>query len=733
MPLHPPFPRQRLYSYWPQATALASIALSIILVVLIWSVIPQGLVTGTDGRLLTSLARQANAVGNFFDTTNYNSLQGGMNLALPFNHMLSVTMPLMFFEAPLARLLTSLYALLLYVAACMIFARAIGVKWLLVPLAVAVPCALQIYPFQYEFGFSNQFLIIPGHYLTVFIFTAVLAIIYTAGESRRDLALRYVLIFFLVLWAVVAEPLFAGLNVLFFVPFGLAILATKGRSIPYHVLFLGVIAALLWVLGPLEYLYTILYGNARTMLNTEFVRGATGVIWGASSLFSGSAALYLHAFIVVSLATGVLTGRLRLRWLAPMTLLILIAFYAVLVYYVVFATEWPFPLPIYFENATIHLFSIVALMCCQSHIEKVAEGESFPRVRRIAGVGSALLVAATVPALLLFYLSDVAPRRTGIYIDNYADAAALSDAITEVWEEGDGEGAGAKGTVAVINIGYDQVRQFSLVLNHLWLDGVPSMNEYSQIVTPPSHLLVSRVAFSTASAPGGNRPGLNRLSISEYNRNLFLLYGVRLVVSGMPLQEESLVLEREVQYGPEGAHRAFIYSIAGFRSPLVPEDARAVENLADVISALNSESFDVRNEAVFYDQLGLGAVAGGVEPSMRLRRNRIFLETGRGANSAIVLPVVFSRCWTLEESDTRASLVRAHGNFLAVLPAGAETVTISSRFSVWRPGCRQNDIADWRADISAVSTAYPLPAGVQATRTEPWKERLRHLLMKARW
>ena len=60
-------------------------------------------------------------------------------------------------------------------------------------------------------------------------------------------------------------------------------------------------------------------------------------------------------------------------------------------------------------------------------------------------------------------------------------------------------------------------------------------------------------------------------------------------------------------------------------------------------------------------------------------------------------------------------------------------MTISSRFSVWRPGCRRNDIADWRADISAVSTAYPLPAGVQATRTEPWKERLRHLLMKARW
>ena len=718
-----------LSPHWRPALALTSVAVSIGLVVGIWMAIPQGLVTGTDGRLLRGLAREAAAFGNFFDTTNYNPLQGGFDVALAFNHLLSVTMPFLFFEPPYAKFLTSLYALILYVVGILLFARAVGIKWMAIPAAVALPCALQIYPFQYEFGFSNQFLIMPGHFLTVSVFTVILAIIYTARNSLRSMALRYIIVLLLLLWAILAEPLFSSLNVLFFLPLGLGVLLTKGRKVPHHVAFLALVAVVLWVLGPLEYLYSTLYGNARTMLNHEFSRG--GFANGASSVFGSKFALYLHAFVLTSLAVGVFSTRSPFRYLAGIALFALLGFYSMAAAFLLNDSAWSLPLPIYFENATIHLFVIVALMSCQDHLEGLFSDGRVQHVRQVLSAGAGALVAAGVPALLLFYWSDVAPRRTGIYVDAYAEAGELADAIVEVWGQDRSRSGVARGAVAVINRGYAAVAEYPLVLNHVWADDVPSMNHYSQLLTPPSHILVSRLAFSTAYARG-MYPGLNRLNISNYDRNLFLLYGVRIVVSSWPLNDESLVLERELRFGRDGIHQAFIYSISGFTTPLIPTDRQSVEDLADVISVMRSGDFDVRREALLQDIPG-PTENGAVEVEMELKRNRIHLRFAGSGESVVVLPVIFSHCWKVEDGEPSLRLARANGGFLAVLPAGAESATLSSDFSVWTPGCRRRDIADWKADIAAVSETYPMVAGRPDSPDSSWPERLRHVLMRSKW
>ncbi|WP_375596548.1 hypothetical protein ABWI00_09665 [Algihabitans albus] len=716
-----------LSPHWWPALALISVAVSIGLVAGIWTAIPQGLVTGTDGRLLRGLAREAATFGNFFDTTNYNPLQEGFDVALAFNHLLSVSMPFLFFEPPYAKFLTSLYALILYVVGILLFARAVGIKWLAIPAAVALPCALQIYPFQYEFGFSNQFLIMPGHFLTVSVFTIILAIIYTAGNSLRSMALRYIIVLLLLLWAILAEPLFSSLNVLFFLPLGLGVLLTKGRKIPHHVAFLALIVVVLWVLGPLEYLYSTLYGNARTMLDHEFSRG--GFANGASSVFGSKFALYLHAFVLTSLAVGVFSTRSPFRYLAGIALVALLGFYSMAAVFLLNNSAWSLPLPIYFENATIHLFVIVALMSCQVHLEDLLSDRRVQHVRQILSSGAGALVAAGVPALLLFYWSDVAPRRTAIYVDGYAEARELADAIVEVRGK-DRSGSGmARGAVAIFNRGYTAVPEYPQVLTHLWAENVPSMNHYSQLLTPPSHILVSRLAFY---AREGVYPTLNRLNISNYDRNLFLLYGVRIVVSSSPLNDESLVLERELRFGRDGRYQAFIYSISGFTTPLIPTSSQSVEDLADVISVMRSGDFDVRREALLQDIPG-PTENGAVEVVMELKRNRIHLRFAGSGESVVVLPVIFSHCWRVEDGEPSLRLARANGGFLAVLPAGAESATLSSDFSVWTPGCRRRDIADWKADIAAVSETYPMVAGRPDSPDSSWPERLRHVLMRSKW
>ena len=118
---------------------------------------------------------------------------------------------------------------------------------------------------------------------------------------------------------------------------------------------------------------------------------------------------------------------------------------------------------------------------------------------------------------------------------------------------------------------------------------------------------------------------------------------------------------------------------------------------------------------------------------MELKRNRIHLRFAGSGESVVVLPVIFSHCWKVEDGEPSLRLARANGGFLAVLPAGAESATLSSDFSVWTPGCRRRDIADWKADIAAVSETYPMVAGRPDSPDSSWPERLRHVLMRSKW
>ncbi len=79
-----------------------SLAIGFILILWIWTLLPQGLFTGTDGRLYRAMIAQTIALGDIFSTTNINYVQGGFNQALPMNVAFGLSyLPFAIFSRPM--------------------------------------------------------------------------------------------------------------------------------------------------------------------------------------------------------------------------------------------------------------------------------------------------------------------------------------------------------------------------------------------------------------------------------------------------------------------------------------------------------------------------------------------------------------------------------------------------------------------------------------------------------
>lgn len=715
------------------AVVSASLCAAFSLVLAIWGVIPQGLVTGIDGRLLLALVEQARDFGVPWHTTNVNALQGAFNLAFPFNSMLSSTLPMVLLPAEPARFWTSVLSLGAYAVGILAVARAVGVGIALLPIAVALPVALQVYPFQHEVGASLQFVIMPGCFLSIGLFSLILAIVLSAGDGARAMLASYAAVLVLTLWVIAAEPLWAAVNGAFFAPFVAMAVFAKGRAGFRHGAVLLAMAALLWFAGPLEYLYALLVGNARTMLNVEFTRGEAGQVGSASAIFASAFALQIHGFVIAALAAGVFLPRRRLRVLCALGLPLMLGFYLLVTYFLGAAERWPLPLPIYFETATLHVPIALALAVVRAHsaLAFAGLGDALARLR-LAGLANLamLLPALAVPAAALWYLVQVAPQRTTIYIDRFAAAAGVGAAVKEA-RAARPVAAGPPGAVAVFGLAYhsagrkdDTFNIFHYVLGHLWRQQVPTMNEYSQMVTPVSHLLVTRLAPLAEPTVV-----INGLSIGRYHENLFRLFGVEFVLAGQPQQGRSLVLLGAHAFGAGERNRALLYRVVDFESPLRPALVRPVKDLGEAIARLADPAFDVREE-VLLDASPAGPWRRADRAAMRHASGRLKVEVYSLGRSVVVLPVQFSNCWRVMEGDP-ARLLRANGGFLAVVTEGAARFTLGFTMSIWSPGCRRADMRDWARDIAALDLADRQGASEPPGATT--LDRLRAAMMTARW
>lgn len=690
-----------------------SLLFSMALLGWIWSIIPQGLVTGIDGRMIRSVAVMIGETGNIWSPVNLSSLQGAYNLAYPFGLMFTSTWPFAFFEPDTARYVTAFISLAFYCAGIVALGRAIGLSWMLMPVAVTAPAMLHIYPFQYEFGASILFLITPGAFVVIGLCSFILALLLRYDGGRWSMAATYVAIAVLAIWAIVAEPLWAGLFALAFAPCGFIALITKGSRIALHGAILIGIAALLWISGPLEYLYLTLTANARSLLNHEMGRVEISSLVGASAVFSSKTAFLIHVYVVFGLMSGfVLNGRMRIFSISGFVVLLL--YYASVTYYLVLSTSWPLPLPIYLETATFHVFIVIALKALSVHVERALP--LFGMLTLKAKLVPCLFVAVAVPAGLFAYGLAIAPKRTTIYVEQdlrWQEAAREIAAVTSAQAFGE-----RRGSVAAIDT------DLVVLQSQLWLEGVRTMNEYSQTVTPIPDLMTSRLAYDSPI------PMFNQLRFDRYNRNLSASFGVEYVITSQANVINALTEVATVRLANDGNVKS-ILRIEEFQSPLTPSRIMRVGSLQDVIAILRADEVSLY-DVVLLEQDWPEPIVGATGASLRYHRGSIFLDIRSAGASITVLPALYSRCWRIADAGAGA-LLKVNGGFLGVATEGNASLEIEFAMSILRPKCRRADVEDWRVDIRSMP---PMPAVVAKSIQRDhrgWRERLRRSLMETRW
>ena len=253
-----------------------------------------------------------------------------------------------------------------------------------------------------------------------------------------------------------------------------------------------------------------------------------------------------------------------------------------------------------------------------------------------------------------------------------------------------------RGSVFFYTFGYDEF----LTLNNLWVDGVPTANEYSQLVTPQAiyfiHQLLKRNVAGDLNwfrpwidTGGGSLPVLLRT---------FRALGVRYVGGYEQLQLPGMEGFRFASFPrrqpgkPPGLW--VIYEIpnvnVGDYSPTEVTTARSAE---EIVAALGAANFDFTRQAVLSAEV-LDQFVPARDMKLSVIRGGWHVSGRSDGTSLIVLPQQFSNC--LRANDNRVRLVRANLIMTGMIFSKAVDTDMSFNYGIFSPGCRRADLADMK-------------------------------------
>jgi hypothetical protein len=242
--------------------------------------------------------------------------------------------------------------------------------------------------------------------------------------------------------------------------------------------------------------------------------------------------------------------------------------------------------------------------------------------------------------------------------------------------------------------GYDEF----LTLNNLWVDAVPTINEYSQLVTPQAMYFIHQLFKRNVSNDlNWFLPWINsgNASFAVLFRTLRAL-GVRYIGGYEPLHIPDIKdfpsanFPRRQPGNPPGLwviHEISDVNIGDYS----PTEITTARSAAEIVAYLSNTNFDLVRQAVLsievHDRLvpardmKLSVIRGGLHVSGR-----------SDGTSLVLLPRQFSNC--LRAHDSRVRLVRANLIMTGVIFSGALDTNISFDFGIFSPGCRRADLAD---------------------------------------
>ncbi len=225
----------------------------------------------------------------------------------------------------------------------------------------------------------------------------------------------------------------------------------------------------------------------------------------------------------------------------------------------------------------------------------------------------------------------------------------------------------------------------------LWWYNIPTLMQYSSVITPPYYLLLTD--FLSRPADQQLR---SVLVLTEPNEHMLELWGVRFAIAdvdpGFGEIKTRLALpgRGDIRLVELGEPNLGDYS---------PIDVHHVDNFHDGLGLMHDAAFDGRHTVVT-DAALTGPFVAAQDARLVYQKSGFSLQAQSAGSSILVLPVQYSRCWSVSGRGNPV-LFRANLMQLGVRFTGTLDADLTFRFGpLFASQCRIDDIKDMeRLDI----------------------------------
>jgi len=709
---------------------------------------------GADGKAAQAIILATLEFAKPFHISNLNPLEGLGSQMMPMNVWANPAYwPFALFDKQVAAEISGLVAFVCYASAVYAMARCFDLPRM--PSIAAAQIALTLFgPATFALGFAVVYISIPGLAVVYAPHLLAFGLLARLSPQRPQVFLIGGAIFALLVYSLYCDPLWTMVSgIAWIVPFAVVALLPR-QTMLVRCGILGACVALLLLSGALEYAYSLSQYTARVQF-PDLLRRAPDAVF-ASAVVSSKYARYFYYACVPgwALAIALLRGRPRTLVLAAMISGLALAAYAAA--FLALGGNWPLPLPLYLEHALFPLFWTAAVAGywggvgafvvrvippperrrsatpdfvggsqvgvnprqtpTRQHLPPPQAGPNAvdpgsspgqallltgggierPLSRfsaRQAAAGMALVALAAVcilPVLTVARVLKYPPATMRYWQEPWPDQPEIRELLGR--SIGLRDDRRFRGSALFYTNQYDEF----LTIDSLWAAGVPTLNEYSQLVTPQSIYFIHQLLGRDLTAElNWFRPWTGRSDFALLLKTLRAL-GVRYVIGYGQLEPAetahlpSIALPRRPRDAAPGEWLA--YELGDFNDgSYSPVRVTVARSAADTVAGLRAPEFDFSRQVVLSAPIEASLVPAR-DARMSIVRGGLQLSAQSDGTSLLLLPQQFSHC--LRVHDERVRLVRADLIMTGMIFSGTVDTSISFDYGIFSPQCRRADFAD---------------------------------------
>jgi hypothetical protein len=700
---------------------------------------------GADGKMAEAVIRAAFRLAAPFDVTNLNHIQGVGSLLLPFNVWANPAYwPFAIIQGDRAAEVSGLIALACFAIATYVMTRCFDLS----PFASAVAAQSGIVlfgPLVLLASATSVFALQPGFAVVYAPLMVALGVLARINPGRiGPFILRTGLILLLLLYGIYSDPLWSIIGGISWSAAFMTVAFSPLRCRPILIRCapLGCCIVVLLASGVLEYVYTLPRYTARVEFASLLVRPAN--IAYASVLFSSEYAKYWYSACVLGWVLGLFALRGRPRVLVVAGVASFAFLFAYSTAFLLLQPDWSLPLPIYIEQCMWQLFTAAGVagywgalqqlgvfarhvierndldLHRVAPVQPVAAAQRRSLWRVALSATTALAILTAVPGTGMWAASSNQRLATS-WVLGWPDETQLGDFLSQ--NIGARVGETFRGSAVFPSGDYFDL----LSMSNLWKRGIPTANEYSQLVTPQMiYLNAALFRRNVASDLNHFTPWLGGAAFETWFKALQAL-GVRYLItsSRFPQADQDLMpaatFTGRKPRGPYGAYELGKWEVYEFPVPNLgnysPTHIVAADSAAEIIARLGEAGFDFRRDVVVSGIIE--ALVPAREMHLSITRAGLHFSGESAGTSLVLLPQQFFNC--LRSSDGNVRIVRANLTSAALLFSGKVETEITIAYGLFSPACRRDDLVD----LNRLRVALSSPADKTNHNWEGIKEQLR--------